>query len=99
MKSVDVFGLNKQVKNEEIMKLIHNQLTQCKNGSLPSGQDSSIYYTYLKRLGNMKKNEEAALVSQHSGLTFDKKVNIAFKQKYKNCLHVKSSYFIWRAQK
>lgn len=91
--------VNQKIGNEQYQRLVQNHLRSVKGLEQTDARDQQAYCKMLKAIFNQKVEEEQVLKQKTETSLLDEKIKKQFGGFPNNCLHIRSSFFIWRHSK
>lgn len=91
--------VEREIQNKEYTRIVEDHLNKVRAEARDQSHSNEVYFLYLKWFYNKKRNEEGMLNTVAKTRLYDQVVQDMFGTIPNNCLHIRSSFYIWRKQK
>jgi hypothetical protein len=91
--------VDREIQNKQYTRIVEDHLNKVRVEARDSRQGNDVYFLYLKWFYNKKRNEEDMLNAVAKTRLYDQCIREMFGTIPNNCLHIRSSFYIWRKQK
>ena len=89
-----IADLDKEIKDKNFTKLVSRLL---KAEGQKNGHTHQVYFTYFKRMYNLKRMEENSLLPGRNRESIDALVKRKLGHFPPRCYHLKTAFFAWRS--